>query len=334
MFKIDELVKQLGATYNGSLKEVKGLAPFEFASESDLTFAADEKFLKRLNETKAKIIIVPPVEGLPKDKEYIFVNKSPRELMPIILNFFKRKTKSFEKTIESSSKIEENVKIGPNTYIGHDVEIGAGSIIYPNVSIMEGVKIGKNSVIQSGVTIREFCVIGDNVIIQPGAVIGSDGFGYVKVGGINVKIEQIGVVIIEDDVEIGGNCAIDRGTIGNTIIKKGTKLDNLVHIAHNVIVGEQGFIIAQVGIAGSTVIGDNITLGGQVGISGHITLGNNVTVGAKGGVTHSIKDNEILSGFPAINHADDLKVKISMKKLPELLKRVRKIESLLDKGEE
>lgn len=333
MFKIDELVKQLGAKYTGDLKEVRGLAPFEFAEEDELTFAADEKFLKKLNETKAKIVIVPPIDGLPNNKEYIIVNKSPRELMPIILNFFKRKTKSFEKAIESSAKISENVKIGPNTYIGHDVIIGKNSIIHPNVSIMEGVTIGENAIIYSGVTIREFCILGNNVIIQPGTVIGSDGFGYVKVAGENVKIDQIGVVIIEDNVEIGANSAIDRGTIGNTIIKRGTKLDNLVHLAHNVIIGEQGFLVAQIGVAGSTVIGDNVTVGGQAGITGHIRVGNNVTIAAKAGVTSTTKDNEILSGYPAINHSDDIKNKIALKRLPELLKRVKKIETLLDKGE-
>lgn len=333
MFKIDELVKQLGAKYIGEIKEIKGLAPFEFAEENELTFAADEKYLKKLNETKAKVVIVPPIDGLPKDKNYIIVNKSPRELMPIILKFFKRETKPFEKAIESSAKIFENVKIGPNSYIGHDVVIGKNSIIYPNVSILEGVTIGENVTIYSGVTVREFCVIGNNTIIQPGAVIGSDGFGYVKVAGENIKIEQIGTVIIEDNVEIGANTAIDRGTIGNTIVRRGTKIDNLVHLAHNVVVGEQGFLVAQIGVAGSTVIGNNVTIGGQAGITGHIRVGNNVTIAAKAGVTSNTKDGETLSGYPAINHSDDIKSKIALKKLPELLKRVKKIETLLSKGD-
>lgn len=333
MFKIDELVKLLGAKYEGNVKEIEGLSPFEFAEENEITFAADEKYLKKIHETKAKVVIVPPVDGLPKDKDYIFVTKSPRELMPLILKFFKKPTKFMEKAIEDSAVIGENVKIAPNVYIGHNVTIGKNSVIYPNVTILEGVTIGENALIYPSVTIREFCSIGNNVILQPGAVIGSDGFGYVKVSGENFKIEQIGAVVLEDNVEIGANCAIDRGTIGNTVIKKGTKLDNLVHMAHNVIVGEQGFITGQVGIAGSATIGDNVTLGGQVGIVGHIHIGNNVTVAAKGGVTNNVGDNETLSGYPAINLKDDLKSKIAFKKLPELLKRVRNLEILSSKGE-
>lgn len=333
MFKLEEVVKLLGGEYKGKTKKISGLAPFEFAKESELTFAADEKFLKRIAETKAKVVIVPPISGLPSDKEYIYVTKSPRELMPLILKFFKRETKNITDSVEKSSLIGENSKIGPNVYIGHDVKIGKNANIYPNVTILEGVTIGDNITIYPGVTIREFCTIGNNVIIQPGAVIGSDGFGYVKVNGENIKVEQIGVVVIEDNVEIGANCAIDRGTIGNTIIKKGTKFDNLVHIAHNVVIGEQGLITGQVGIAGSTVVGDNVIMGGQSGIIGHLKVGNNVTLAGKGVITSNTSDNETLSGYPAINLQDDLKNKIALKKLPELLKRVKKLETLINKGE-
>lgn len=333
MFKLSELVELLGAKYEGNIDEVSGLAPFEFAKEDELTFAADEKFLKRLHETKAKVVIAPPINGLPNDKNYIFVTKNPRELMPIILKFFKKPTKFMEKAIEDSSSIGENAKIAPNVYIGHNVNIGKNATIYPNVTILEGVTIGDNVVIYSGVTIREFCSLGNGVILQPGAVIGSDGFGYVKVNGENIKIEQIGSVILEDNVEIGANVTIDRGTIGNTIVKKGTKVDNLVHLAHNVIIGEQGLIVAQVGVAGSTVVGKNVTLGGQTGVTGHIHIGDNVTVAAKAGVTNNVSDNETLSGYPAINLADDLKNKIAFKRLPELLKRVKKLETLTNKGE-
>lgn len=331
MFKIKELAQLLDGKYDGHIEEITGLAPFEEATENELTFAADEKFLRKLNETNAKVVIVPPIEGLPKDKCYIIVNKSPRELMPIILEFFKRKTKVMEKMVEDSAKIGKNVVVAPNSYIGHDVIIGDNTFIYPNVTILEGVTIGDNVTIYPGATVREFCKIGNNVIIQPGAVIGSDGFGYVKVGGRNVKIEQIGIVVIEDNVEIGANTAIDRGTIGNTIIKNGTKLDNLIHMAHNVVVGEQGFITAQVGIAGSTKVGKNVTIAGQAGLVGHINIGDNVTIAAKAGVTHNVNDGEILSGYPAINHGDDVRNKIALKKLPELLKRVKKIENSLSK---
>lgn len=336
MYLIKELADLIGGQISGDeTLKVKGLAPFDTAENNELTFAADQKFFKKLAETKAAVIIIPPLVEVPEDKTYIRVYKSPRELMPIILKFFEKEIKSIEKPIENSAKLHESVKVSPHVYIGHDVEIKEGTILYPNVTILEGVKIGKNCVLYPGVIIREFCEIGDNVIIQPGTVIGSDGFGYVKIEGKNVKIDQIGNVVIENDVEIGSNCSIDRGTIGKTIIKEGTKLDNLVHIAHNVVIGEQGLITAQAGIAGSAIIGKNIITGGQVGIAGHITVGDNVTLAAKSGVTGSIKGDQKLSGYPAINYNDDLKAKIAFKKLPSLIKRVAKLEKLLkSRGEE
>lgn len=331
MYSIGKLAKILEGKIEGEIKEVRGLAPFDLAKEDEMTFAADEKYLKKLGETKAKAILIPDIQGLPlpEGKTYLKVNKPPRELMPLLLNFFKRNTKPQIKSIEESAKISESAEIGPNCYIGHNTEIGEGSKLYSNAAVMEGVKIGKNVIIYPGVTIREFCTIGDNVIIQPGAVIGSDGFGFVKVNGDNVKIEQIGSVIIEENVEIGANCTIDRGAIGDTIIKRGTKLDNLVHIAHNVIVGEQGLLVAQSGIAGSTVIGKNFVIGGQSGTVGHIKIGDNVSLAAKSGITNNVKDGQILSGYPAIDHKQDLKVKIANKKLPELIKRIKKLEEKL-----
>ena len=157
-------------------------------------------------------------------------------------------------------------------------------------------------------------------------MIGSDGFGFVKVQGNNMKIDQIGSVIIEDFVEIGANTTVDRGAIGNTVIKKYTKIDNLVQIAHNDRIGENCLIVSQVGIAGSTEIGNNVTLAGQTGVAGHIKIGDNIIIGSKSGVSGDVKSNQILSGYPLVDHKEDLKIKVSMKKLPELLKRVKELE--------
>ena len=183
----------------------------------------------------------------------------------------------------------------------------------------------------SNVTIREFTKIGNGSIIQPGAVIGSDGFGFVKVKGHNMKIEQIGNVIIGEEVEIGANTCIDRGTIGDTVIKKGTKIDNFVHIAHNDIIGEDCFIVAQTGISGSVEIGDNTTRAGQVGVAGHLKIGNNVIIAARSGVTNDVPDGKQMSGYPLREHMEDLRVKMSMGKVPELIKKVRKIEKEMKK---
>lgn len=328
-------VKDLATLLNGKLKgegveRVSGLAPFFHAKESDLSFAADEKFLTKLGECKAKVIIVPNIP-LPMDlgKTYIVVEESPRVLMPKLLAFFKRRLKPMKKMIEDSAQIGKNVQMAPNVYIGHDAIIEDDVILYPNVSIGEGVKIGRGTIVYSNVSIREFVEIGKECVIQPGAVIGSDGFGFVPVQGNNMKIEQIGSVVIEDFVEVGANTTIDRGTIGNTIIKKYTKIDNLVQIAHNDVIGENCLIVAQVGIAGSTEIGNRVTLAGQTGVAGHIQIGDNVVIGGKSGVHSNVASNQVLSGYPLVDHKEDLKIRISMKKLPELLKRVKELENKL-----
>ncbi len=330
-YSIKDLVNLLGCEIKGdlSLEYVSGLAPFFQAQEENVTFASDEKFLKKLNETKAKVILVPDIPLPNIGKMYLVVKENPRTLMPKLLNFFKRETKPFEKMIEDSSKIGKNVRLAPNVYIGHDTIIGDNVVIYPNVTIGEGVIIGEGTVIYSNVTVREFCKVGKNCVIQPGAVIGSDGFGFVKVNGNNTKIDQIGSVIIEDNVEIGANTTVDRGAIGDTIIKKYTKIDNLVQIAHNDIIGENCLIVSQVGIAGSVEVGNNTTLAGQVGVAGHLKIGSNVVIAAKSGVVGNVDDNQILSGYPLMDHREDLKMKVAMKKLPDLIKKVRDIEKKL-----
>ena len=265
------------------------------------------------------------------EKRYIVAKADPRQLMPKLLGYFKKKLKKMEKPIEDSAVIAETAEIGPHVYIGHDVKIGENTIIYPNVTICEGVTIGDNCVIYPNVTIREFCEIGNRVVIQPGAVIGADGFGFVKVNGNNQKINQIGRVILEDDVEVGANTTIDRGAIGDTVVKKFAKFDNLIQIGHNVIIGENFLMASQSGIAGSTEVGNNVTIGGQVGIGGHIKIGNNIMVAAKSGITGNVKDNQVLGGHPIVPLQENLKIQAGMKKLPELLKRVKKLEQELKK---
>ena len=251
--------------------------------------------------------------------------------MPILLNYFKPKIQPFQKQREDSAVIDETATVSPiNTYIGHNVKIGKNVVIYPNVSIFEGTVIEDNCIIYSNVTVREFTKIGKGSIIQPGAVIGSDGFGFVKVNGNNIKIEQIGNVIIEEEVEIGANTCVDRGTIGDTIIKKGTKIDNLVHIAHNDIIGENCFIVAQTGISGSVEVGNNTTLAGQVGVAGHLKIGNNVIIAARSGVTNDVPDGSKMSGYPLREHMEDLRIKMSMGKVPELVKKFKKLEKELE----
>lgn len=328
-YKINELASLLNAEIKGDVSlEISELSPFFQAQEGSLTFVSDKKYLKNLESTKASVVIVPEGIELPKsNKTYLIVKENPRVLLPKLIKFFKRKLKKMENVREKSSAIGEGSNIFFNSYIGHDVVIGENVLIYPNVTICEGVEIGDDTVIYPNVTIREFCKIGKGCIIQPGAVIGSDGFGFIKIEENNTKIDQIGRVVLEDFVEVGANTTIDRGTIGDTIIKKYTKIDNLVQIAHNDIVGENCLIISQVGIAGSTEIGNNTTIAGQVGIAGHIKIGNNVTIGAKSGVIGDVKDNMIMSGHPLVEMKESLKIQAIQKRLPELLKRIKVLET-------
>ena len=315
-YKISEIADLLESEIRGDKNlVVRALSPFFQAKEDELTFAADEKFLHKLNETKAKVIIVPDIPLPDIGKTYIVTKMEPRKLMPKLLGHFKKTLKKIEKPIEDSAVIAETAEIAPHVYIGHDVKIGENVKIYPNV------------------TIREFCEIGKRVVIQPGAVIGADGFGFVKVNGNNQKIEQIGRVVLEDDVEIGANTTVDRGAIGDTVVKKFAKLDNLIQIGHNVIIGENFLMASQSGIAGSTEIGNNVTVGGQVGIGGHIKIGNNIMIAAQSGITGNLKDNQVLGGHPVVPLQENLKIQAGMKKLPELLKRVKKLEQEINNKE-
>ncbi|MBL7959038.1 UDP-3-O-(3-hydroxymyristoyl)glucosamine N-acyltransferase [bacterium] len=218
---------------------------------------------------------------------------------------------------------EGMVHVGPHVTIGAHSHIGSQVTVMANSFIGNNVQLGDNTVIYPNVTIYDNSWIGQNVIIHAGTVIGSDGFGYYKQKDRHKKIPHVGKVVVEDDVEIGSNCTIDRGTLGETRIMRGSKIDNLVQIAHNVIIGQNTLIAAQSGIAGSTTIGDSVTIAGQVGIVGHITVGNNVTIGAQSGVISSIGDGETVSGYPARNHAESLRKEAYIRKIPEILKKLK-----------
>ncbi len=226
--------------------------------------------------------------------------------------------------VDATAECRKDVHLGPHCYVGSNSRIQKDVTIMANTFIGNEVTVGKNTLIYPNVTIYDRCEIGKNVIIHAGTVIGSDGFGFYKHEGRHVKIPHVGKVVIEDDVEIGANCSIDRGTLGETRIKRGTKLDNLIQIAHNVVVGEHTLIAAQTGIAGSTTIGDNVTIAGQVGIVGHIAIGNHVTIGAQSGVISSIDDGKTVSGYPARDHAESLRKEAYIQKIPEILEALKK----------
>ena len=333
-------LKEIAAIINGEIigdKEtvVTGVCGIKEAQEGDLTFIANSRYLSLMNHTKASAIITSKdVQQAPKpiirtDNPSIAFAKMVSLLAP---NEVKR-PKGIHPTavLGDKVKLSRNVAIGPHAVIEDNVEIKENTILYAGAYVGHHTKIGRDCIIYPYVIIRERIVIGDRVIIHGGTVIGSDGFGFSTVQGVHHRIPQIGNVIIEDDVEIGANVTIDRARFDKTLIKKGTKIDNLVQIAHNVVVGEHSIIVAQSGISGSTTIGKNVTLAGQSGVIGHITIGDNAVVAAQAGVTKSIPPRACVSGYPAKPHRLAKRINACVQNLPELYKKIKALEEELEK---
>lgn len=287
--------------------EVRGVSPIESAGAGDLVFVLEEKFLAPAATSKAVAVVA---SSNVKGKPAILV-KNPRLAMAQILPHFTPKAKikpGIHKTafVAASAKIGKRVTIYPFVYIGENCEVGDDSIIHPSVTLYDGVKLGRR------------------VIIHAGARLGVDGYGFVWHEGSYVKIPQIGGVIIEDDVEIFANTCISRATLGETRIGAGTKIDSLTHVAHNCVIGRHCAITALVGFAGSVTLKDHVSVGGMTGFNGHITIGENTIIMAKAGVTKDIPANSVVSGFPAMDHRQELEIQAAIRKLPELNKKFKK----------
>lgn len=315
--------------------EIRGISSVAEAKEGDITFLSDRRYLKYCLTSGASCVIVQEfTEDIKKTQIKV---KNPYYAFAVLLErFYPRKEDM--KGISPMAFVSEHARIGkdvtiyPFVFVSDGVEIDDNSVIYPFVFIGRDSFIGSSCLIYSNVTIREGVRIGSRVIIHAGAVIGSDGFGYVFEGGRHYKIPQIGNVIIGDDVEIGANVTIDRATTGNTIIGRGTKIDNLVQIGHNVRIGEDSIIVAQVGIGGSTTIGRHVMLGGQAGVSDHATVEDETMIGAQSGVMGHLKKG-IYSGYPVIPHKEWLKAVALFARLPEIFKRVKDLEDRLKIGD-
>lgn len=310
---------------------ISQIAQVNKAKKGDITFIFDKKELKKISKTQisASCIILPEdikTISIPK-----IIVKNPKLAFAKLVDMFYPSTLP-DRGIHSTAIIGKEVKIGKNVSIGaycvisDRVKINDNVTIYPQTFIGNEVEIGKNSIIYPQVVIYEKVKIGKEVIIHSGSVIGSDGFGYVKEGGKHHKIPQKGSVIIEDEVEIGACVTIDRATIEATIIGKGTKIDNLVQIGHNVRIGKNCIIVSQVGISGSVTIEDNVTLAGQAGVVDHVVIKENTTVAGRAVVTKDIGPDLIVSGFPAQPHQQEMKIKALVQKLPDLVKKIKELE--------
>jgi UDP-3-O-[3-hydroxymyristoyl] glucosamine N-acyltransferase len=328
---------------DGSLP-IRGIASLEEAGEGEITFLAESKHRRRLEKTRASAAIVPA--NLPSFPKPLIRTLNPYLAYAKVQAFFQQKPFS-PRGVDSRAFIGGGVKIGrevsiyPFVHVGKGSEIGDRAVLYPGVYLGESVRVGEGSVLYPNVVVMDCCVVGKRVILHPGTVIGSDGFGFARDGAKFVKIPQVGIVVIEDDVEIGANCAVDRAAMGKTWIKRGVKTDNLIQIGHNVTVGEDTVIVAQVGIAGSTEIGNRVALGGQVGVVGHIKIGDGAMIGAQAGVGQDVAPGQILSGSPAFPHREWLRAQAAFQKLPEmkriladLEKRMKQIEEAISKKDE
>ncbi|MBN2830847.1 MAG: UDP-3-O-(3-hydroxymyristoyl)glucosamine N-acyltransferase [Candidatus Omnitrophica bacterium] len=332
-------LKEIAGLVNGevigdSSIVITGANGIKEAEAGDITFLSNPKYYSLLKSTSASAIITSR-EVFDTDKPVIRVDNPSLAFVKVIA-LIKTDTTEHPKGIHASAILGKNVKLGKNVslgayaVVGDNVQIGDNSVVYPGVSIGGEVNVGINTLIYANVSIREKCIIGNNVIIHSGTVIGSDGFGFVDIDGKHHKVPQVGIVEIGDDVEIGANVTIDRARFGKTIIGSGTKIDNLVQIAHNVAIGKNCLIVAQVGISGSTTIGDNVILAGQVGVIGHITIGDNVIVTAQSGVSKSIPANVIFSGVPARPNMENQRIVACTHNLPKLFDLVKELKKRVD----
>jgi len=335
---VAEIAKWIDATVEGDdTLEITGLAKIEEAQSGHLSFIANPKYTKYCETTEASAILVD--EDFPPSAVTLIRIKNP------YFAFLKLAQRFYQNTQQVEPGVHESAVIGDGVILGHDVAIGAlvaigkncrigdGTVIFPGTFIGDRVEIGSGCLIYPNVSIREECKVGDNCIIHMGAVIGSDGFGFAFENGEFHKLPQMGIVVLEENVEIGANTTIDRATMGETRIQKGTKLDNLIQIAHNVEIGQHTALASQVGVSGSTKIGNYVQIGGQAGFVGHIAIGDQAKIGGKAGVTKSLKGGEFYSGFPARPFRTEMREIASLTKLPQMIKRFKQLEKKISELE-
>ena len=337
--KLKEITEFLNIEFNGDENiEITGVSGLKDAKPGELSFLVSDKYQSLLSSTKASAVIVPSKFSQDTGPILLNVDNPDKAFANISILFYDPPPDPLVKVhssaiIDDTVLIGKNVSIGANCVIEGDVKIGDNAIIGANVVIGYGSQIGSDVHLFPLVSLREYCVIGNRVKIHNGTVIGSDGFGYyLEKDGSRKKIPQIGYVVLEDDVEIGANVTIDRARFGKTVIGRGTKIDNLVQIAHNVKIGNDCILCGQVGIAGTVDIGSNTILAGQVGVTGHLSIGDRVIANACSGITKDVPSGEHVMGMPAVNHKKFNKSYACMLQLSKLREKIRKIELKLNKN--
>jgi UDP-3-O-[3-hydroxymyristoyl] glucosamine N-acyltransferase len=325
-----ELSSRLGCAVRGDGRvEVRRVAGIEEAGPGDLTFVANRRYAPHLATTRASAVIVSPelataLPSLLSDNPYLTYARAVALLHPL-----PRPEPGVHASaqVHASAVLGEGVHVGALAVVGRDARVGTRSVLHPQVVLYPRAEIGEDCVLHSGVQVREGCRLGNRVVVQNGSVIGADGFGFARdAQGRYEKIPQVGIVVVEDDVEIGALVAIDRAALQQTRIGRGAKIDNLVQIGHSASIGEDSVLAGQVGVAGSARIGRNVTLAGQVGVAGHISVGDGVVATAQSGIPNSVAAGAVVSGYPAIDNRVWLKASALYPRLPELQKRIRELE--------
>ncbi len=340
-------LREVAALLNGEVEgdgdcEIRRVAKIEEAGDGDISFLANPKYQKFLETTRASAVIVAKdlqVSAGPK-LALLRVNDPYVSFLKILQHFnppVDPLPPGIHPTavIAASAALGENIRVGAHVVIGERVRIGAGAMVSHNVVLGDDVVVGENSLLYPNITVYSGCRIGSRVIVHAGTTIGSDGFGFApKPDGTYEKIPQLGIVVIEDDVEIGANCTIDRATLGETRIKRGVKLDNLIQVAHNVVIGENTVSAAQAGISGSTKIGKNCMIGGQVGLTGHLEIADGTKIGAQSGVHRSIdQPNTTIFGYPAFPQRQAFRIQGAIVQLPDLIQTVRELKKRIEQLE-
>ena len=334
-FSAQQISALLGGKITGDAdRQVWDVGAIETAKEGQLTFLCDAKYLPHLPQTGASVVLMTDsIEFTGETQATLIRVENARAAMGQLLVLVAKAMNPAKQGIEQPCFISEGVTVpedayvGAFAYIGKNVQLGKGVQIYPHTYIGDNVRIGDNTILYSGVKIYYNCIVGKDCILHAGVVVGSDGFGFEPdAKGMNQKLPQIGNVIIEDDVEIGANTTVDRAMMGSTIIRRNTKIDNLVQVAHNVEVGESTFLCAQVGIAGSTKVGAHCILAGQVGVAGHIEVTDNCVFGAQSGIAGSVRKAGMYQGSPAIDAMNWRRSSVGFKQLPDIMKRLQELE--------
>ncbi|MGC9323919.1 MAG: UDP-3-O-(3-hydroxymyristoyl)glucosamine N-acyltransferase [Desulfomonilia bacterium] len=330
--RLSEIIKQLGGALKGEDREISGASTLEDASPAEITFLANPRYTDKVKSSGAGAIIVSqefdiPTPQIITDNPYLYFAR-------VVVLLYPEKTYevgiSPRAYVHPDASVDETACIYPHVYVGSGARVSRECVIYPGCYIGEKVSIGEHTICYPNVVIYDGCVLGSHCIIHGGVIIGSDGFGFVWDGSRHMKIPQKGIVIIGDYVEIGSNCTIDRAALTSTRIGSGVKMDNLIQVGHNVVIGDHSIIVAQTGISGSARIGKHVVLAGQTGVAGHITIGDGCTAAGRAGIASDVAPGSIISGFPAMDHKHWLRVQKVYKDLPDLLRRIRSLERRLE----